>query len=481
MKLNLVAAGLVAAFASAGAVAAPGITLPATVSADIYISGATSLNPILTAYLAKNCSTLDLYQVIQSTTDTSSLYNCVVGNTGGVSNIPGITAGATIAIHKSSTSSSDGVVPVANQTVKKFLSQADAQTAGFVETSKLAVTVGTGTNAVTIGAYKRFDLNSTTVPGSITTQAPEFGFSDVEPALFTTKAIAAKVTANSVYTLVFAVPVTKKFRDDLQTLEGLVSGSDTLANMPSLTSRDLSGIYSGKILDAGALGLPAGQLNVGRRSDGSGTTKVFSLTFLNAACGGTTPFVAANSTIGSKDCTGVAANRVVQMGTSDDMVACLNKLNTANAYGVGIISTEYNPTATDGYRFIRVDGAAPSLLNTTEGRYPVWGEGSINIANTVTVSTAASALYADLTSELSRVAVLAAVNADQSVQTLGGYVSGLLAKPTSATGAVALGNLAYPITAAQMAATPVNLYTHGGDSCAFATSTGGADTPFTPE
>jgi hypothetical protein len=475
MKLNFIAAGVIAAFASTAAVAAPNLAQPVTASADIYVSGATSINPVLTAYLAKNCSALDLYTVVQSTTTTSSLYNCQVGNTAGVSNIPGITAGAIIAIHKSSTSSSDGVVLVGNQTGTKFLSQADVAGATFVETAKPAVTVG----GVTIGAYKRFDLTAAAPAGSLTV-APEFGFSDVEPKFFTTSAVAAKLNATSVYTLVFGVPVSKVFRDALQGLEGLTVGSDALAQMPSLTSKDLSGIYSGKISDGGSLGLAAGTIFVGRRSAGSGTTKTFDLTFLNNACGGNVGFVPANSTAGSTACT--AANRVVQMGTSDDMVACIEAHNTGARYAVGIISMEYNPTATNGYRFIRVDGAAPSLLNTTEGRYPVWAEGSINqVAAAASQTVAGAALYADLTSELSRVQILAAVNADQSMQTLGGYASGLLAKPTSTTGAAALAALAYPITAAQMVATPVNLYTHGTDSCSFATSTGGADTPFTPE
>ncbi len=432
---------------------------------DIYTSGSTAVNTLLQKYLAKNCdvNTLDSYRVDVSTTTSEFLHVCKVSSPTAMNGLTGF-----VIVHQSATSSADGVVPVANQTNLAYLSQSDIG-ANFLATEQTvpAVTIG----SVTINAYKSFNIGASPSQPLTTSRPPMFGVSDVEPKFFAVPIVTNKLTTKSAYVLIFGVPVTKAARDALQTAQGKPAGSEALANMPNLAKADLSSIFQGRVTDWGAYGVVGGdtKIYIGRRSDGSGTTKNFDIAFVNHVCGGAATLVVANSSAGSSACT--AANRVVQMGTSDDMVACLNNYNTAGKKAIGTISTDYTPAASDGYRFIRVDGYAPSLLNTTEGRYILWGEGTLNsvsAGNPGALTGGPLNLFNDLGVELGNPAILAALN---PTQTLGGYQSGYLARNTSS----GVNNLSFPITAAQMTNNPVSLVSHAGDSCAFPESANGSD------
>jgi hypothetical protein len=464
MKLTAIAAGLLTALASSTVFAAPYNHLPVT-GTDIYTSGSTAINVLLQKYLAKNCdvNSLDSYRVDISTSTSEFLHVCKVSSPTAMGGLTGY-----VIVHQSATSSSDGVVPVANQTALSYLAQSDiGPNFAAAEVDVPAVTVG----SVTINAYKSFYIGSSPGQTLSTSRAPMFGVSDVEPKFFTTPAVFNKLSSPSAYVLVFGVPVSKAARDALQAAQGKPAGNESLVNMPNLARADVAAIFQGKVTDWQNYGVTGGDttIYIGRRSSGSGTTKNFDIAFINNACGGSTTIVAPNSTAGSSACTG--SNRVVQTGTSDDEVACLANFNTAGKKAIGMLSTDYNPASTDGYRFIRVDGYAPSLLNTTEGRYILWGEGTINAVKAGGLGALSGGpleLYNDLVAEVGTPGILAALD---PIQTLGAYQTGFMARNTNP----GINDLSFPITAAQMLTNPVSLISHAGDSCSFPTSPDGSD------
>ena len=464
MKLTHIAAAVCATLTCGIASAlTPHNALPVS-GTEMYFSGSTASDPLFKAFMAKNCdtNTLDAYRADTSLGMTQYLYVCSSsGGFGGSTGPKGF-----IIVHKSGTSSSDGVVPVANQTTIAYLSQTDAANA----TTAGKFTTQTAVPATSVlGAYDFFQsgVGTITDTGAV---IPDVGVSDVEPKFFTTSGVYSKLTSVNDYLLIFGVMATTTLRNDLQSLQGLSSGSDAIANIPSLTKADLSAILTGKINNLAAFGGASAPINIGRRSSGSGTTKTFDITFTNNACGGSVPLKAALSTAGSPACTATGAS-VVQMGTSEDMEACLNAWNTAGVAAIGEISTDYQPATTDGWRFIKVDGYAPEQINTAEGRYTVWAEGTLN-TNTANAPAAAKAsVLATLEAEAGNPTTLSALNSGL-VQPIEGYNAGFLVLNTNGP---AVGTISFPMTAAGVKADPVSLVGHGGDSCALATEPEGSD------
>jgi hypothetical protein len=80
------------------------------------------------------------------------------------------------------------------------------------------------------------------------------------------------------------------------------------------------------------------------------------------------------------DCTTTTnpAGAIHQAATSDDMASCIAQYNATGAAAIGHLSTDYTPQAADGYRFLKVDGYAPTVLNVIDGKYKMWSELSMN-------------------------------------------------------------------------------------------------------
>ena len=463
MKLTHLAAAVCATF-SCGLAAAvtPHNTLPVS-GTEMYFSGSTASDPLFKAFMAKNCDagTLDAYRADTSLGNTQYLYVCSSAGGFGGSGPKGY-----IIVHKSGTSSSDGVVPVANQTSIAYLSQTDAAnayTAGKFTTQTVVPANGT------LGAYNSFQSGVGTIADT-STSVPDVGVSDVEPKFFTTTATYSKLTSVNDYLLIFGVMATTTLRNDLQSLQGLTPGSDAIANIPSLTKADLSAILTGKISNLAAFGGASAAINIGRRSNGSGTTKTFDIAFTNNACGGAVALKAALSTAGSTVCTATGPS-VVQMGTSEDMEACLNNWNAAGVAAIGEISTDYQPAPTDGWRFIKLDGYAPEQINAAEGRYTLWAEGTLNTNTANAPSGAKANVLASLIAEAGNPTTLSALNSGLT-QPIEGYNAGFLVLNTNSA---AVGTISFPMTAAGVKSDPVSLVGHGGDSCALPTEPEGSD------
>jgi hypothetical protein len=431
---------------------------------DVYLAGSSAVDLALTRFFAEACdaSTLDTYRS-DAGVITYYLWTCESSTTNGFQLGSGNTK---IAIHKNTNSSSDGtnlVADAAGATVK-FLQVSDLASctvAAVANTNSPFDTLSTcGTSAGTAGT------------GTQSAQV-HFGFSDSEPAQFNA-AVVSQLTTGYPFGIIFGIPVSKTLRDALQLQQFGVTGDDTEAKMPSLTASQVNAIFTGKAttwsVAAGVTGLgSSNQVYLVRRSDGSGTTRAFNRTFIGQFCvPGNTGTVAGQAiTFPTSDCTvnsATLANRRKQASTSDDMASCVAQYDSLGLGAIGYLSTDYTPKVSDGYRFIKVDGYTPKLLNVIDGKWKDWSEESINY-NTIRNAggTGDTANFLTRFQTASKSASYLSGVVSQLTQSLGGWTGGIFGVPTNAVtnplfGFAAAGypNLTLPRTDASVLTTPVS-------------------------
>ncbi len=299
--------------------------------------------------------------------------------------------------------------------------------------------------------------------------APDAGISDTEPALLgATLAQINALNARGTNQLLFGVPVTLTMYRGLQAAQGL-GLDDTAANVPSLSRAQIANIFSGNITDASQLSdpagvaLPANPLVVAQRVSTSGSQSITEVFFLNGRCTPTAvAFPApdatyANDTLafnGCRDADPSSPFRSANSG-STQVRECLLGADLSARWGVGLLSTETVPSTTSAsqIRYIRIDGALPTLLDAALGKYLFVAEQSMQWLNTFTLASAPTkfpvANY--IRTNLGNPAVIKALNTS-FVQVYG--QAGLLGVPNG------VDNLppAPPLTAAAMLDTPVNTW-----------------------
>lgn len=323
-----------------------------------------------------------------------------------------VRAGATqLAIYKYSVGGSgNGVDPVnLNQTLP------------FLDLAKIATSPAcTGTNLTTssvdfdgTGPLATYVNNICGGASSlITTGATTYiGLSDVEPAFFTNN--TTNLFAEPAYTLIFGVPVTTNIRNALQTQQGLTVGSDTLANMPTLTSAQITSAFTQVGQSWAAIGVTSGladdTIYVARRVDSSGTQKTFEALVARTANGqpafkscvaAVDPFVLPDSNTATGDASascGTGTPPLVFAGSGGgDVSACMNGHQTAGRGSIGMQTGELK-AGTSGWRFVKIDGNAPTHADVAAGRYLAWAAASINTRINVNPTAAAAGYTAFVT------------------------------------------------------------------------------------
>ncbi|HEX4975284.1 MAG TPA: hypothetical protein VFV48_05305, partial [Pseudomonadales bacterium] len=223
------------------------------------------------------------------------------------------------------------------------------------------------------------------------------GVSDVEPAMFVNSNLPAGWSAltaselgglavSSEYGVVFGVAVTNDVYAALQNMQGL-SGTQ----VPSLTKAQITGILTGGIkswkeLDTFLTTAPAstsypisssatsGFMSVCRRANGSGTQAAQNAFFLNAPCASGFGVNASMVTASASSST----YKVLENSSAGAVGDCLNKSVTAGALvgsgtakfgGIGLMAIEKQPTASDKWKYIKIDGVEPTVDNAISTAY----------------------------------------------------------------------------------------------------------------
>lgn len=369
---------------------------------ELFVSGSSAQDNTLQRLFRLICmsGSLDVYRA-----DGVRLFFCRLQ--GGARGLPSFTEGRKVAFQKSSIGGSGGGVgPLIQRVPVNFLNVADIRAHQEqrcpANRRELHATEGD------LIAYIEHECTNPNPDPHV----PDAGISDVEPQFFLDSYHLALnavdvLSVHNANAFIFGIPVSLALRDALQAAhfsrqdpchpanphyEDLVEGSsgtrvkrgESEACMPSLSRAQLSGIFAGKLADwseiVTAQGFPLASRNprtgqvsaapgikapsddrvyVCRRVATSGTQAAYEMFFLNRRCtGGVTPFIA-------------SGDNVFEGSVTSDVESCLGRLSDRNVWAVGILTTEsVEWIGRDKWRFIKMDGVAPTLLNTFNGRWP---------------------------------------------------------------------------------------------------------------
>jgi hypothetical protein len=417
-----------------------------TPTLELWLSGASAQDALLAGLVPSLCDDTPL-----TYTDTAgkagvdfSAFFCTMSS----AKVPGLVGTQKVMIHKRSRGGSAwGVAPVA-------LAGVGGQALNAVNVAQMEISFTTGGsvsgNNCALDSGTRYVCNAAHTVDKIS----DAGVSDVEPAMFTgpnlipvnfpdygtnpgdagtvalSPAQLAKLKISPMSAVTFGVVVTTDLRNTLQKAQGKTSGSDAIADMPSLTSTQIRSLFSGAIsdwsqftvFDSSASSwktldqlttstLATTGVNICRRDSGSGTQAQFNAHFLHNPCAGSaalTPVTDNSST--SRHIaylpTGAAAGQtsidafdsavadaspgtvlVHEGSASGDLTACLRDLENGRAsvtagkaWGIGIQGVT---SADPAFRFVAIDGVTPTLNNVASGKYFDWGVNSIQYLQSV--------------------------------------------------------------------------------------------------
>ena len=377
----------------AATVASHAYALGPNVTPDVIfqLSGATAADVQVQTYYSTLCdiSTQDNYEFDGSGTDASAVF-CTVPASAGV-----FATAKNVLFHKQSGGSIDGVAPVFNQSPVEAVDM----------TSCSQVSANTGTVA---GEY----TCTATTP-----TAAMVGISDVEPELFTISAnneagvqinLNAPRMVNTVNAQTFGVVASTGLRNALQSAQGLTVGSDEVQDMPSMSSDLIANLFAGKIanwsqlkgaaglgIDSGA-GLSNGAVNICVRTPGSGTQAQFNAYYMGNPCNyrGAAGYGFVGFTT-AVDSDGVENNSAVPLiggffpapgphihknEGSSDMGKCVTNVSADDRWALGVQSLEKvdeGRTDRNDFKYLAIDGVAPTLENVAAGLYQNWASMTI--------------------------------------------------------------------------------------------------------
>ena len=283
-----------------------------------------------------------------------------------------------------------GVVPIAYKQKLAFLAVSPA-TAQACSGDPLSSTGATCTD---------------NTPGLLTPSIPQFGLSDLYPSAFigqnapaATGAIGsdaiAKLKVSPSTMVIFAAPITKGLRDKLQDVQFAAGKLDPACTSPStnrelgvctpsLTGDQLAKVFSGQATKWNEVdpGLEAKNVRVVRRDIGSGTQATLNLVGMSAQY--KTPSNA-YPCIGGANPEILNLSHVQVVSTSGAMVTALNKAETDGEWAIGVLDAgrigngkDVAPIATAGFRYPKIDGFAPTMVNVAAGKYVYIGQVTVN-------------------------------------------------------------------------------------------------------
>jgi hypothetical protein len=445
------ALGAVVALPAASWALTPAVVNALPAADIIYVSGSTATDAALQAW-AKLDPAVDANAPFQA--GTYDLYKTATGYvlTGEAGPIFGALKNTNIAIVKQTQGGSATGIHNVN---------AGVSTPGFSDILNAAF-VGSCGAAVNTGVSSPFQAFNTYTCGQAEISViPNAGISDEDPNTWigtggVTAADATGLTSikNGVQ-VPFGVIVSTQLRNALQTAEGLISGSELAANVPSMTSTSLRAIFSGGItvwddlfvlnpttgnMIAADPGQTGSFVHVCRRGDTSGSQFATNINFFQKGCSkGTTggvaaadaPLTQANGETWTGGTSGNDAG-LVQLGMSffagsgtGDVKNCVSAAldspangdpggtDTVN-YRIGFVSMDQVPTLAGTWRYVAIDGVQPTIWNIQRGAYQWLTEDTFN-SNATSLArngaTNASAIFTTVQANFANLNALAGLNA----------------------------------------------------------------------
>ncbi|MBL4608488.1 MAG: hypothetical protein JKY01_11770 [Pseudomonadales bacterium] len=465
-----------ATIAAAGSVSAAPLTLASPVDLEIKISGASASDKALKGVFETLCDGDSLAIFTDRCSDDSAAVN---GQDCGTSSakLPGKSYAAYFC-----TMGAAAGIPTQNVLVRK------RSTGGSFWGTVPVASADNTVDQMQLGANCGLDAPGVYKCDKGVTEATvsDAGISDEEPGLFTsinvaagkspmTTTLAGQLDVQPIAALTFGIPVTNALYGALQKAQGLnedldgdlilegtsetATEADILANMPTLTKEHVAALMKGSIPEwssvqyggvpltatAGIAAPADARVTICRRVNGSGTQAQLNANFLNAPCAAdaekpavdnTTctdtkgnansalPFCGAGYAVTTATTAGVAL--VHENSGSGDVTECLDQLQAANRWAVGVQSME---KASSEWSFVKINGEAPTLENVNKGKYFDWAATTIQWRNAAVNGVPAPsgdmlAVLNAIRTEAGKPSVLDALN-DKTNQNIGatGYLA----------------------------------------------------------
>jgi hypothetical protein len=374
-----------------------------TVAAPRVCRGPTSGTP----------GTIDVYiDGTDVTKNNSTAILCALENTlTAADGVTTLTAGTTVGFVKESGGGSDrGTVYIADATPMAFRSTTDF-------TGCLPGTTITAGSIPSFPNHQQFILHTNCT--AVTTVAGDVGIADVDPQLFNVGLLAIsqgqinKLTSDPLYQPMFGVAVSLNTYRALQAAQGLNTASDAKADVPTLTSGQIRGLFGDGVFSnwdavtdaTGNPVVPAGsQLYVCRRGDESGTQASTAQYFLNERCAlntGVLKFKGASVLADQQNGKAYVRNSVDDTRTvfaakgGGDVRTCLDQHNDLGQHAIGLLGSDSvydnfggaggaaNANAgSNQWRYVAIDGRKPDLVSVANGQYDFVMENVLNRRNT---------------------------------------------------------------------------------------------------
>jgi len=528
MKKQLLSAAIAAASLAGFSQGAFAWTSATTPEIEIFMSGATAQDKTIRNLYTSNLCASDLHYYKSAVSNAHAAYFCTLG--GASTGLPLSVQGKKVLFHKRSAGgSAQGVNPLINSTpIAHMLISAACETTGDGLTEATAFVCPTTNNANKISDAGVSDVEPTQFYGSNTPT----GSTPVNPAA-AAAALNVVPAAALVFGVPVTEGLYVALQKAQGLLVGGSTGLDCTPNaynktgsdgacMPSLTKEQVATLAAGQIkkwdefkvngvalttLAAGINYAPTKdgsgpqtssaaptniQFHFCKRVNGSGTGAQQYIKFLGF--GGAAPLspdwssvpnarqVHVVSGAGDMDnCledwskgTNVTAQRTAS-SPADVFTAGVMNVAGNTAWAIGQQSLESNAKNPNGtevdkrYKFIKIDGVAPTLENAFKGKYIDWVEQTFQWRKGTAAATPANPVTAD---EVAILTVLAKDAANPTI--LGTDVNNQYVHPFGPSGYLAIGKN-FPFTDTLNLAAPVMPYSH-----AVAGSLNNAQTPVIP-
>lgn len=518
-KVSQAVAAVLALGAVASAHAVDITTVPST--NILYASGSTAIDPALVAYMLdsadKICdATQGAIDFYQGTSISGGKFVAVACNAG--SNISGVAAGTPIAMIKEDNAGSlNGINPINTPT---------SSVVSYPIVSQLTATVcPAGATTTPLGEQQQTAHNCTGTYGTVSSTASSgpyanVGFADVEAAIFGVN--PTNTTAISTVDVPFGVAVSLGLYHALQGSQGLPE-DDNVTHVPTLAQAQIAAIFNGTITSWSTVtgsGGTVGSQHVSfgnshlvsgapscydgtafstaadctappavapantnvyfcERGQSSGTQNTAQIFFGNIGCASNvvkfrTPSKpgtsCAASGCGWSTSTFGTALTFAGNGTGDDL-SCLEAHDGEGHFAMSFAGTDSawgtDTTNTDraDWRFIKVNGAVPSIENAASGRYDYWAQSagyypsSTSAVNYPASGTVAAAMLQHFVGAGTQVGSAGSVVAiDDALERVSpAFDGGILSIPSNTPGGVPTPN-ASSVDQAGFRANPVNAY-----------------------
>jgi ABC-type phosphate transport system substrate-binding protein len=346
--------------------------------------------------------TLDIYRTADN---QNRLFFCTGGaNSGAV--------GKRLAIFKRSNGGSGTGIATVVRKNAVLLDDGTNVAPNFLNPAALS---GAGTSVVGVGNFANY-VDHTGFPNNATVAAPlgasDVGISDVEPNKFfsifnpditSAEASAIAPTTFAISAVIFGLPVTQGIYERLQAVEfpaanpcnpnnaGYAAVANSQGCMPSLTQAQIQAILTGNYFDWSQIasnhtaGLDVSTattpsygalvdtgIYIERRVLSSGTQASFEIHLLGQRC-------IAGSPLFLRQADDPA--HVFENSSGGTIPGRMNAHDAAGRGAIATLTTEIVPGASDKFRFIKINGNAPTVENVVKSKYDFVMESTLQYRN----------------------------------------------------------------------------------------------------